>query len=94
MKTQVELFICNHHRDEKENCADKGAAELTDKLKKWSKENYKGEIKVIRSGCLGKCSEGIAMLCYPDKNLFLEVNAGDAEEIKEGLKETLRKLKD
>jgi predicted metal-binding protein len=90
IKTQVEIFVCNHSRDDgSDNCADKGAKDLTDKLKKWAKEEYKGEIKVFRSGCLGKCSEGIAIACYPEKKFLLEVEPDDFKEIKKGLEEAL-----
>lgn len=92
MKTQVEVFICNHSRDDSDNCAALGAKELTDKLKKWAKEEHKGEIKVYRSGCLGKCSEGIAIACYPEKNFLLEVKPDDAKEIKKGLEEALKNV--
>ena len=91
-KSEIEVYICNHHRDDRENCADKGAKDLTDKLKKWSKEEHGKQIKVIRSGCLGKCSEGIAIACYPEKKFLLEVEEDDLDEIKEGLEEALKKL--
>lgn len=91
LKTELQIFICNHKRDNDECCADKGAKELTDKLRKWAKEEYKGEIKVYRSGCLGKCSEGIAIACYPEKKLLLEVEPDDYKEIKQGLKEALER---
>jgi predicted metal-binding protein len=95
MKTEMEVFICNHSRENgDDNCADKGAKELTDKLKKWAKEEHKGEMKVYRSGCLGKCSEGIAIACYPQKKFLLEVKVDDYKEIKEGLQEALKELKD
>lgn len=87
--TKLEVYICNHERDDKEACAQKGSKELTDKLKKWAKEEHKGEIKVFRSGCLGKCSEGIAIACYPEKKFLLEVTPEDIKEIKKGLKEAL-----
>lgn len=90
LKSQIEVFVCNHHRDNDEACAEKGAKELTDKLKKWAKEEHKGEIKVYRSGCLGKCSEGIAIACYPEKKFLLEVTPDDLNEIKQGLKEALK----
>lgn len=93
LKTEVEIFVCNYHRDGKENCIDKGAKELTDKLKKWSKEEHKGEIKVIRSGCLGKCSEGIAALCYPQKKFLLECTEDDYKEIRKGLEEALEEIR-
>lgn len=88
MTTKIEVYVCNH-----EDCKDKGSKDLTDKLKKWAKEEHKGEIKVIRSGCLGKCSEGIAIACYPEKRFLLEVKKDDAKEIKKGLEETLKTLK-
>ncbi len=91
LKTQVEVFVCNHKRDGDECCFDKGAKELTDHLKKWSKESHKGEIKIFRSGCLGRCSEGIAIACYPEKKFLLEVTKDDAAEIKKGLIEALNK---
>lgn len=91
LKTELQIFICNHKRDNDECCADKGAKELTDNLRKWAKEEHKGEIKVYRSGCLGKCSEGIAIACYPEKKLLLEVEPDDYKEIKQGLKEALER---
>lgn len=93
MESFVELHVCNHAREDREACAAKGASELTDELKKWAKANHKGEIKVVRSGCLGKCEKGIALACYPEKNFFVEVVPSDAEEIKKGLLEALRKAK-
>lgn len=89
----MEVFICNHHRSDDENCQDKGAKVLTDNLKKWAKEETNKEIKVFRSGCLGKCSEGIAVAIYPQKDFLLEVKTSDEAEIKKGLKEALTKLK-
>lgn len=89
----MEVFVCNHHRDGDENCFDKGAKELTDKLKKWSKEETNKEIKVFRSGCLGKCSEGMALACFPQKKFILDVKEDDLKEIKKGLIEALEELK-
>lgn len=94
LTTKVEVFICNHSRDGEEACAGKGAKDLTDKLKKWSKEEHKGDIKVFRSGCLGKCSEGIAIACYPEKKFLLDVKEDDLKEIKKGLEEALQKTKE
>jgi predicted metal-binding protein len=92
LKTKMELFVCNYEREGKECCAEKGSKELTDKLRKWSKEDHKGEIKIYRSGCLGKCSEGIAIACFPQKTMLLEVKKGDAKKIKKGLEEALKKI--
>lgn len=89
IKSEIQVFICNHHRDGSESCADKGAKELTDHLKTWAKGNYQGKIKVYRSGCLGKCSEGIAMACYLEKKFLLEVKASDEKELKGILEKAL-----
>lgn len=93
MKSRVEFHVCNYKRDSDENCFDKGGKELTDQLKKWAKATHGKEIKVFRSGCLGKCSEGIAIACYPDKKFLLEAEMKDAEEIKKIMEETLHRVK-
>jgi (2Fe-2S) ferredoxin len=89
LNSSIEVFICNHHRDGDENCLDKGAKLLTDNLKKWAWEETGKQIKVFRSGCLGKCAEGIALCVYPQKKFLLEVKMSDEDEIKEGLTEAL-----
>lgn len=86
MKSEIEIFVCNHKRDNKEDCFHKGGKELTDEVKKWSKENSKSVVKVFRSGCLGKCEEGIAIASYPKKEFLLNVKSEDADEIKEYIK--------
>ena len=91
LSTQKEIFVCNFKREDGENCFDRGAKEITDDLKSWAKENYKNELKVFRSGCLGKCSQGVAILTYPEKDYLLDVRTDDIEEIKKGLKEALKK---
>ena len=92
IKSIMDVFICNHKRDG-EDCSDKGSKELTDKLKKWAKEETNKEIKVFRSGCLGRCSEGIAMACFPQKKFILEVKEDDYKEVKRTLEEALNELK-
>ncbi len=93
MKTQVEIFICNHKRDDEECCGALGAKDLTDTLKKWAKSNHKDDIKVYRSGCLSKCSEGIAAVCYPNKDFYLKVKNKDTdiEELKIELESLIKK---
>jgi predicted metal-binding protein len=93
LKSTMEVFVCNYKRDGDECCFDKGAKDLTDKLKKWSKEELNKEIKIFRSGCLGKCSEGIAITCFPQKKYILKVKEDDYKELKKGLEEALQELK-
>lgn len=89
MKTEMEVYVCQYGKE----CQKHGSADLADKLKKWAKEEHKGEIKVIRSGCLGQCDDHIAIACYPEKKFLLDVKPDDYKEIKEGLEEALKKLK-
>lgn len=89
LNSKQEIYICNFKREDGENCFDRGAKELTDNLKSWAKSEHKNDIKVVRSGCLGKCSEGIAIACYPEKQLLLNVTRDDEEAIKNKLKESL-----
>lgn len=84
IKTKIEVFVCNN-----EDCKEKGAKDLASKLKKWAKEEHKGEIKVYRSGCLGHCEEGIAVAIFPEKNMLTEVKANDFEQIRDLLEEKL-----
>ena len=89
MKSVIEVFICNKEG----GCGAMGAKDLTDKLKKWSKEETDKEVRIYRSGCLGKCDEGIAIACFPQKKFLLKVKSDDVKEIKKGLIEALNELK-
>jgi predicted metal-binding protein len=91
ISSAVEVYICNHSREKDEDCARRGSRELTDNLRKWAKENHKGELKIYRGGCLGKCSEGIAIACYPDKKFILDAKPTDLEEIKNEIYQSLSK---
>lgn len=91
IKSKMDVFVCNHKKDGG-GCAEKGSKDLTDKLKKWSKEEMNKDIKIFRSGCLGKCSEGIAMACFPQKKFLLEIKESDYKEIKKILEEKLAEL--
>lgn len=89
IKTKLEVYVCNFGKE----CSKKGGPELADKLKKWAKEEHKGEIKVIRSGCLGECDDACAIAVYPEKKFLLDCREDDFKEIKKGLEEALEKLK-
>lgn len=91
IETKLEVYVCNFGKE----CSKHNSDELADKLKKWAKEHHKGEIKVIRSGCLGQCDDPIAIACYSNKNdrkFMLNAKKSDFEEITEGLEEALKKL--
>lgn len=89
IKTLMEVFVCQYGKE----CSKHGSDEIADKLKKWSKEEHKGELRVVRSGCLGQCDDHIAIACYPQRHFILNAKKDDIKEIKEGLEEALTKLK-
>lgn len=89
MKSLIEVFVCNKDG----GCGEMGSKDLTDKLKKWAKEETDKQVRIYRSGCLGKCDEGIAIACFPVNKFILKVKADDVNEIKKGLIEALEKLK-
>lgn len=94
IESLIQVHICNHERDDKESCGEKGAKDLTKDLKKWAKNEHPGEIKVYRAGCLGKCSQGIAVACYPEKKFWLNVKDRDEEDLKKELKKVLHQIKE
>lgn len=89
ISSKLEVYVCNFGKE----CSKHNSPELADKLKKWAKEEHNGEIKVVRSGCLGQCDDSIAIAVYPEKKFLLNVKPDDFEEIKKGLKEALAEIK-
>ena len=83
MKTHV--FVCTNKKDGKSCCAELGAEKLRKELKEWVKEHpdWKKRIRINNSGCLDKCSEGIAVAIYPQDRWFTHVDRDDAEELKD-----------
>lgn len=65
---EAHVFVCTNKKEKGECCAAKGAIELREELKKLCQDESKGwhgRVRVNASGCLGRCSEGIAAVVYP-----------------------------
>lgn len=78
------LFWCGHHREdpEKNSCAAKGALDIGSELKQAMRDRgLRGEIGVTKSGCLGQCSKGPAMVVYPENTWYSVPTLEDALEI-------------
>lgn len=94
------LLVCTNERGKgREDCFSKGAPELIEELKPWVKEEMKrlgkdGRARVNKTGCLGRCDEGIACVAYPGGEWFTEVRPKekDIERMKEWIREQLKKL--
>lgn len=87
---QATAFVCVNAREGKAACGNPGAggAELCKTLKDEVKRlGLKGTVRVARSGCLDRCSEGPNLFLYPAGEWYSGVSPDDVPEI-------LRRLQD
>lgn len=87
------LFICTNKKELGGCCASKGSAQLKDQTKKIASEALlaeKGRFRVNASGCLGRCSEGITAVLYPQGKWFTGLKANAAPILVEELKKALK----
>lgn len=94
------LLICtNERKTGREDCCSKGSPALIEALKPWVNEELRrlgksGRARVNRSGCLGRCEEGIACVAYPSGEWLTEVRTepDEIERIKDWIREQIKKL--
>ncbi|WP_417820024.1 (2Fe-2S) ferredoxin domain-containing protein [Terasakiella sp.] len=78
------LFWCGHERDDptKPSCAKRGSMDIGMKLKQAMRDRgLREEVAVTKSGCLGQCSVGPAMIVYPEGVWYSVPTLEDAMEI-------------
>ena len=94
---EVHVFVCTNQRDGgKECCADQGAEGLLKELKDWSKKNpeWRKRIRINSSGCIDRCSEGIAMAIYPQNQWLVNVKPKNIDEVKKRIEKLMAKVDD
>ncbi len=80
------VLVCTNQKEEgKECCAMKGAKELHLKLKEEMKKTDL-TIRVSKSGCLDRCSEGVTVTVQPDDLWLGGVKEADIPAIVEMVK--------
>jgi predicted metal-binding protein len=80
----LHVLVCTNEKKHGGGCGPKGGQELVDKLKAWSKENgLKKELRINKSGCLGRCEDGIVCVAYPKAEWLTEVDLGDEKKVEE-----------
>lgn len=89
LKTQ--LFVCTNPS----GCAFLGAQELRDTIKfkliqKLGVEEYKNNVRINNSGCLGDCSEGIAACQMPQNKFWTKLTLKDSDQL---IEEVLKHVK-
>lgn len=79
------LFFCTQVKDPRKKCCSlAGSCEMADYAKSRLIAlgmHGPGKIRISRSGCLGRCSDGPNLLIYPDGIWYTFVNQADIDEI-------------
>jgi (2Fe-2S) ferredoxin len=79
------VFVCENRRDPdnpKGCCADKGGAEIRERLKLLAHAaGLKGRVRVNSAGCLGHCALGVTVVVYPEAVWYGRVTPDDVEEL-------------
>lgn len=86
---ELQLFICTNKKEKGSCCADKGAVELRNDLKKICKEKYGARVRVNAAGCMGGCEKGILTAIYPQNIWFESVSAANKSDLLDMVKDTL-----
>lgn len=95
----LHFLICTNEKALGESCGPKGAQKLVEELKPWIKEEMKrvgkpGKLRANKSGCLGRCGEGIACVAYGRSggDWLTDVKPSDLDAIKAWLKAKIDQL--
>jgi (2Fe-2S) ferredoxin len=85
MKPRHVIMVCVNSReagDPKGSCHDKFAPLVLQKFRsELDKRSIGGEVKLVPTGCLGPCSEGVTVCIQPDNVWYGKVKALDVLEI-------------
>lgn len=80
---QHHVFICCNQREAGQDCCENhGASALLAHAKdRITALGKKGEIRINRAGCLGRCEHGPVMVVYPEAVWYSFVDTQDIDEI-------------
>jgi (2Fe-2S) ferredoxin len=64
------------------DCAERGSLSLIDELRRLIKQaGIAADVRVTRTGCMGRCGEGPTLVVYPDGVWYRGVDAKDAASL-------------
>lgn len=92
MKTDSDFYdlhvlVCTNARVSGDSCGPRGAEEILQALKSWSKKaGLKGNVRVNKSGCLNRCERGVVCVAYPQGEWVLDAKPEDIPAIQEWVK--------
>ena len=78
------FFCCNQRAEGETSCANHDAVAL----QTYAKDrigalglNGKGQIRINKAGCLGRCDDGPVLVVYPSETWYTFVDKDDIDEI-------------
>jgi (2Fe-2S) ferredoxin len=80
------MFLCINRRNNARSCAGSGSERLLDYIKKRARDmgiSSTLDLRVNRSGCLGRCEHGPTAVVYPDGVWYHYETRADLDEILE-----------
>jgi len=78
------VFVCVNCRDDgRKSCGEMGLAIRTELVRFAALDNNGDQLRINKSGCLGVCEKGPALVIYPEGIWYKEVNDVDCSEIYE-----------
>jgi (2Fe-2S) ferredoxin len=80
-----QIFVCTNDRHgEKPSCGDQNGEAVFKELRRIAKEKgLHPRFRVAQAKCLGKCSNGVHIMVYPQGVWYSGVTMADAEAIAE-----------
>lgn len=92
----LHVFICTNQKKDpaKACCAPKGAEALRLELKEWAQQQpgWGKRIRVNASGCLDRCSDGIAVAIYPFGKWLIKTESSDLAALKSEITSLMNKV--
>lgn len=75
------VFICTNRVDDARCCAARGSEALFLQLRRLVKEVGLERVAITKTGCMGRCLSGPALVIYPDNVWYAPHTADDAARI-------------
>ena len=83
-KVDKHIFVCTNFREgDRKSCGEKGLEIRSTLVASVLTSHPKINIRVNKSGCLGMCKLGPALVIYPQKTWYQNVKVSDCQEILE-----------
>ncbi len=83
----LHVFVCTNQKPPgKACCALSGGKELRDELKDRMAKKHpelKSKVRINASGCLDKCTEGVACVIYPQGEWITHASLKDLDQLEE-----------